>query len=145
MALVEPFSNRLVLTCAMRCGAHARSLQFLEMELIEQASAKKMNIFDEGRLEESDCELLQTIYRELGEPDGVVGAIRIGPSARIRTAELELKGKWSEVQGLCEQRALVPSERPEALCGLVDCAQAMRRFESSLQLIRGIEQETCRS
>ena len=31
--------------------------------------------------------------------------------------------RW-RLQGLCEQRALVPSERPEALCGLVDCAQA---------------------
>ena len=35
-----------------------------------EASAKKMNIFDEGRLEESDCELLQTIYRELGSELG---------------------------------------------------------------------------
>ncbi|CAL1130350.1 unnamed protein product [Cladocopium goreaui] len=136
--LCKPFSYRLVLSCAVRCGAHARALQFLEMEFVEATEGKGI---DPGgcRVEEQDCELLQTIYRELGEPDGVVGAIRIGPSGRTRT-ELELQGKWSDMQASYEEVASTDRRR-SALCGLVDCTQAMRRFESSLQLISGIRQE----
>eukprot|EP00435_Cladocopium_sp_Y103_P066163 s137_g28.t1 len=136
--LCKPFSYRLVLSCAVRCGAHARALQFLEMEFVEATEGKGI---DPGgcRVEEQDCELLQTIYRELGEPDGVVGAIRIGPSGRTRT-ELELQGKWSDMQAYYEEVASTDRRR-SALCGLVDCTQAMRRFESSLKLISGIQQE----
>lgn len=137
--LCKPFSYRSVLRCAVRCGAHARALQFLEMELVEATEGKTS--FDEGcRLGEEDCELLQMIYRELGEPDGVVGAIRIGPHARTRTSELELQGKWSDMQASYEEIASTDC-RSSALCGLVNCTQAMRRFESSLQLISGIQQE----
>lgn len=37
--LCKPFSYRLVLSCAVRCGAHARALQFLEMEFVEAPSS----------------------------------------------------------------------------------------------------------
>ena len=35
--LMMPFAPRLVVSAALRCGAHARALQFLEEDLIEQA------------------------------------------------------------------------------------------------------------
>ncbi|CAK8988792.1 unnamed protein product, partial [Durusdinium trenchii] len=136
-ALCGPFSFRLVLNAALRCGAHARALQFLEMEL--EATCGERSFAEGSRLGEADCELLQQIYHELGEPDGVVGAIRIGPNDRTRTSELELQGRWSDMQASYEQMA--GHDRSKALCGLVKCSQAMCRFESSLQLISGIRQE----
>ena len=35
--LLAPFAPRLVVEAALRCGAHARALQFLEEDLIDQA------------------------------------------------------------------------------------------------------------
>ncbi|CAE7414875.1 atr, partial [Symbiodinium sp. CCMP2456] len=141
--LLTPFAPRLVVSAAVRCGAHARALQFLEEDLIDQALQRQQNIFDtEGpRISEADCELLQKIYSELGDSDGVVGVLRIGPaSARTRRPELELQGRWADVQA-CYELATEGPERGPALCGLVRCTQAMRRYESSLQLITGIRQE----
>ena len=34
--LLTPFAPRLVVSAAVRCGAHARALQFLEEDLIDQ-------------------------------------------------------------------------------------------------------------
>mmetsp|Transcript_49692 Transcript_49692/g.89243 ORF Transcript_49692/g.89243 Transcript_49692/m.89243 type:complete len:2221 (+) Transcript_49692:337-6999(+) len=140
--LKAPISNRKIVDAAVRCGAHARALQFLEEELIESAQSKGGNIFDmDGpRINDADCNLLQSIYRELGESDGVLGAIHIGPaSARTRTPELELAGRWSDVQACYEEQLQRSPGRRDLLCGLVRCTQNMRRFENSLHLIRGIE------
>eukprot|EP00931_Biecheleriopsis_adriatica_P035102 TRINITY_DN20226_c0_g1_i1.p1 TRINITY_DN20226_c0_g1~~TRINITY_DN20226_c0_g1_i1.p1 ORF type:complete len:2907 (-),score=625.03 TRINITY_DN20226_c0_g1_i1:107-8827(-) len=146
--LRQPITNRKIVAAAVRCGAHARALQFLEEDLIDQAVQEKKDIFDMAgrRINEADCNLLQSVYRELGEPDGVLGAIRIGPaSSRTRQQELELGGRWSDVQACYEEQlsssAPGQPERQRQLCGLVRCTQNMRRFENSLHLIRGMESE----
>ncbi|CAE8687722.1 unnamed protein product [Polarella glacialis] len=144
--LRAPITNRKVVSAAVRCGAFARALQFLEDDIIEKAG---LNLFDmDGtRISEEDCSLLQSIYRELGEPDGVLGALRIGPSTvRTRIPELELAGRWSDVQACYEEQLSSSSatsrpERNNLLCGLVRCTQNMRRFENSLHLIQGMHVE----
>ena len=39
--LLTPFAPRLVVSAAVRCGAHARALQFLEEDLIDQVPLLK--------------------------------------------------------------------------------------------------------
>nr|QDO16365.1 serine/threonine-protein kinase ATR [Lingulodinium polyedra] len=155
--LRRPITHRRVVAAAVRCGAHARALQFLEEAIIEEYQGDSVNPFDSPRIHsEDDCFLLQSIYRDLDEPDGVLGALRIGPAtARTRTLQLEQAGRWHDVQACYEERLSALAgpgtggregpERQGLLCGLVRCTQNTRRFESSLRLIQGLGEEELRA
>ncbi|CAE7237819.1 Atr, partial [Symbiodinium sp. KB8] len=56
-------------------------------------------------------------------------------------ARSDLLGIFHYELNACYELATEGPERGPALCGLVRCTQAMRRYESSLQLITGIRQE----
>ena len=67
--LLEPFSERLVMKAALRCGAYPRALQFLEMDLLKAPQQMDLQVGEE------DSELLQRIYRELGRLLAIVRAL----------------------------------------------------------------------
>eukprot|EP00929_Paragymnodinium_shiwhaense_P055457 TRINITY_DN27782_c0_g2_i2.p1 TRINITY_DN27782_c0_g2~~TRINITY_DN27782_c0_g2_i2.p1 ORF type:complete len:1767 (+),score=455.48 TRINITY_DN27782_c0_g2_i2:361-5301(+) len=190
--LMRSISPRKVVAASLRCSAHARALQFLERALIDE-NPDVSAVFDKPQLRsEDDCLLMQKVYRELQESDGVLGALRVGPStSRTRTLQLEQTGRWHDVlscyeeqlasssasrstqlaeaetvpaplgslglglgasstAGECSSRlaGALPSlsgpeqqKRQELLLGMVRCNQKLRRFESSLRLINGMEDD----
>eukprot|EP00928_Gymnodinium_smaydae_P017238 TRINITY_DN16595_c0_g1_i1.p1 TRINITY_DN16595_c0_g1~~TRINITY_DN16595_c0_g1_i1.p1 ORF type:complete len:1979 (+),score=374.06 TRINITY_DN16595_c0_g1_i1:1109-7045(+) len=159
--VMKCITPRKVVSASIRCGAHARALQFLERAIVSEAEGRRTSI-DGPRLEsEDDCLLLQSIYRHLEEPDGVLGALRAGPSScRTRTLHLEETGRWHEALSCYEEQlatipanltpaessgcgadASVSARRQDLLSGVVRCNQNMRRFESSMHLIHGIGDE----
>jgi len=149
----RPITSRKVVAASVRCGAHARALQFLEEAIIDEAQSRTVNPFDNPCIQsEDDCFLLQSIYSNLDEPDGVLGALRVGPATvRMRMLQSKHAGRWQDVQACYEEQLSLQAasggqssrafERQELLCGLVQCEQNMRRFESSLRLIQGMDGE----
>lgn len=142
----KPITNRKIVAASVRCGAHARALQFLEEAVLDEYNGNVVNPFDCPRIDkEDDCFLLQSIYRDLDEPDGVLGSLRIGPvTVMTRTLQLEQAARWHDAQACYEEQlsslAGAPAgdeERQDLVCGLVRCNQNMRRFESALRLIQG--------
>ncbi|CAK0828259.1 unnamed protein product [Prorocentrum cordatum] len=145
-ALQSPITHRHIVSASVRCGAHARALRSLEQALIEEHQGPG-TVFDAASIEsEEDCLLVHSIYRDLDELDSALGALRAGPAtAKTRTLRFELEGRWQDAQSLYEvQLASAAREgeaRRELLCRLAHCPHNMRRFESSLRLVEGMEVE----
>jgi len=152
-SIMKWITHRKIVDASVQCGAHARALQFFEQAIIDEYR-RGVNPFDAPRIEsENDCLLLQSIYRNLDEPDGMLGALRIGPATvKMRTLQVEQSGRWTDVLSCYEEQlsSLTASgdksrnalqQRQELLGGLVRCTMNMRRFESSLRLIQGMEKE----
>lgn len=129
---------------SFQCHAFARALQYYETLVrdksgcLNPASGKTP-----GHFQDADVSFLLKAYRELDEPDGLIGLtkLRSAPSLADHVLVCETSGNWTEALAYYEQALQTDTLSVADSQGMLNCLLNMGNLQAALMQVNGLRAE----